>query len=85
MVAVHSDSWLMGLAFYKGARLTKEQRCGCLVLLHDAHGAARRVSCRLWETAVAACINWYLHDVMYIRALLLLTLRLSSMPLQYLP
>lgn len=27
LVAVHSDSWLLALAFYKGARLNKEQRC----------------------------------------------------------
>eukprot|EP00775_Hariotina_reticulata_P006250 gene6250-6487_t len=26
LVAVHSDSWLLALAFYKGARLNKEQR-----------------------------------------------------------
>ncbi|MEW5312568.1 MAG: hypothetical protein WDW38_004195 [Sanguina aurantia] len=26
LVAVHSDAWLIGLAFYKGARLNKEQR-----------------------------------------------------------
>ncbi|WIA11568.1 hypothetical protein OEZ85_011676 [Tetradesmus obliquus] len=26
LVAVHSDSWLLALAFYKGARLDKEQR-----------------------------------------------------------
>lgn len=28
LVAVHSDSWLLALAFYKGARLNKQQRCG---------------------------------------------------------
>lgn len=28
LVAVHSDSWLLALAFYKGARLNKDQRCG---------------------------------------------------------
>lgn len=27
LVAVHSDAWLMALAFYKGARLDKEERC----------------------------------------------------------
>jgi hypothetical protein len=26
LVAVHSDSWLLALAFYKAARLNKEQR-----------------------------------------------------------
>ncbi|KXZ47064.1 hypothetical protein GPECTOR_38g301 [Gonium pectorale] len=26
LVAVHSDSWLLGLAFYKGARLNREER-----------------------------------------------------------
>lgn len=26
LVAVHSDSWLLSLAFYKGARLNREQR-----------------------------------------------------------
>ncbi len=28
LVAVHSDAWLMSLAFYKGARLDQEERCG---------------------------------------------------------
>lgn len=27
LVAVHSDSWLLSLAFYKGARFNREQRC----------------------------------------------------------
>lgn len=27
LVAVHSDAWLLSLAFYKGARLEKEGRC----------------------------------------------------------
>lgn len=26
LVAVHSDSWLLSLAFFKGARFTREQR-----------------------------------------------------------
>jgi hypothetical protein len=26
LVAVHSDSWLLALAFYKAARFNKEQR-----------------------------------------------------------
>jgi hypothetical protein len=26
LVAVHSDSWLLAVAFYKGARLNKEHR-----------------------------------------------------------
>jgi hypothetical protein len=26
LVAVHSDSWLLALAFYKGVRLDREQR-----------------------------------------------------------
>jgi Alfin len=26
LVAVHSDSWLLGLAFYQAARLNREQR-----------------------------------------------------------
>lgn len=26
LVAVHSDSWLLALAFYKGARLGRDQR-----------------------------------------------------------
>ena len=27
LVAVHSDAWLMALAFYKGARMDSEERC----------------------------------------------------------
>jgi hypothetical protein len=30
LVAVHSDSWLLALAFYKGARFNREQRCAAL-------------------------------------------------------
>ena len=27
LVAVHSDAWLMALAFYNGARMDSEERC----------------------------------------------------------
>lgn len=27
LVAVHSDAWLLALAFYKGARLNRDERC----------------------------------------------------------
>jgi len=27
LIAVHSDSWLMSLAFFKGVRLDKDERC----------------------------------------------------------
>ena len=31
LVAVHSDSWLLSVAFYYGAKLNSEQRCAQLV------------------------------------------------------
>jgi hypothetical protein len=31
LVAVHSDSWLLSLAFYKAARFNREQRCAAKV------------------------------------------------------
>jgi hypothetical protein len=27
IVAVHSDSWLLATAFYKGARFSRDERC----------------------------------------------------------
>jgi len=34
LVAVHSDAWLLALAFYKGARLTKEEREELFLLIN---------------------------------------------------
>ena len=33
LVAVHSDTWLLAVAFYNGARLNKEGRCGSVGVL----------------------------------------------------
>jgi hypothetical protein len=51
LVAVHSDSWLLALAFYKGARLTKTQRCACrcCCCMSDCSTATARL-------ATAACV-----------------------------
>lgn len=36
LVAVHSDTWLIAVAFYNGARLNKEGRCApALAALHS--------------------------------------------------
>lgn len=35
LVAVHSDAWLMSVAFYYGAKLNSDQRCGNVHLWRD--------------------------------------------------
>jgi hypothetical protein len=57
LVAVHSDSWLLSLAFYKGARFNREQRCAlpprrCLRAM--CHRPAARLRLRTLSTAAAS-------------------------------
>ncbi|KAF6265021.1 hypothetical protein COO60DRAFT_1621556 [Scenedesmus sp. NREL 46B-D3] len=54
LVAVHSDSWLLALAFYKGARLNKEQREELFSLINALPTCYEVVSGKAKVTAAAA-------------------------------
>eukprot|EP00878_Enallax_costatus_P021179 GHUV01022414.1.p1 GENE.GHUV01022414.1~~GHUV01022414.1.p1 ORF type:complete len:155 (+),score=42.21 GHUV01022414.1:435-899(+) len=53
LVAVHSDSWLLALAFYKGARLNREQRDELFSMINSLPTCYEVVSGKAKATAVA--------------------------------
>lgn len=53
LVAVHSDSWLLALAFYRGARLDKEQRDELFSMINSLPTCYEVVSGRARGAAVA--------------------------------
>lgn len=52
LVAVHSDAWLLSVAFYYGAKLDAQQRYACL------HGQAPPVPHRLACSAARNFVSW---------------------------
>lgn len=45
LVAVHSDAWLLSVAFYYGAKLNGEQRCAIVVIFDTGLHSSRTLEC----------------------------------------